>query len=81
MRINVLLFGPQAVIAKTDSVSIELAEPASVSAAIAALCQTIPALEPSLKSSRLAVNHDYAGPDDLLTNEDEVALIGMVSGG
>jgi len=81
MRINVLLFGPQAALAKAEVVTLELDEPASVASALSALSQAVPALEPSLKSSRLAVNHDYAGPADLLTDEDEIALIGMVSGG
>lgn len=34
-----------------------------------------------LSACRLAVNHEFALPDDMVHERDEVALIGMVSGG
>jgi len=34
-----------------------------------------------LSACRLAVNHEFAQPDQLVRERDEVAVIGMVSGG
>lgn len=34
-----------------------------------------------LSACRLAVNHEFAAPDQWVNERDEVALIGMVSGG
>lgn len=34
-----------------------------------------------LSACRLAVNHEFAPPDQMVHERDEVALIGMVSGG
>lgn len=81
MQIEILLFGPQAKLAQHDCVTIELAEASTVADALAALGERVPELASSLSISRLAVNHEYAQEDDLLIEGDEVALIGMVSGG
>ncbi len=81
MKIDVLLFGPQAEIAGTDMVSVELEAPATAAAVMHALKDVAPMLGPSLASSRLAINHAYAMDTDELSVNDEVALIGMVSGG
>ena len=34
-----------------------------------------------LSACRLAVNHEFARPDQMVHERDEVALIGMISGG
>jgi len=82
MRINVLLFGPQAEMAKANILTVEVeTDRASVGSVMAALGVAAPGLGPSLPNSRLAVNHTYAASDDVLSESDEVALIGMVSGG
>ena len=81
MRIDILLFGPQAELAGTDRIPLDLSESATVSDAITRLGQAVPTLASTLEVSRLAVNHDYAAPTDTLSEGDEVALIGMVSGG
>lgn len=81
MQIDILLFGTQAKLAQTDTVKIELQDPPTVASALTALGKTMPTLAPTLGVSRLAVNHAYAAEDDLLSEDDEVALIGMVSGG
>lgn len=82
MRIDVLLFGPQAELAQTDRVAVQIdSADATVTLVMTELATAVPALAESLESSRLAVNHAYAASDDAITSGDEVALIGMVSGG
>ncbi len=46
-----------------------------------ALAQDAEPLAPSLASSRLAVNHEFVDSEHVIKPDDEVALIGMVSGG
>lgn len=81
MRINVLLFGPQAELAESSSLSIEVDEKPTAGRVLEAIASASPALAPTLPASRLAVNHEYAMSSDVLSVSDEVALIGMVSGG
>lgn len=82
MRINVLLFGPQATLAGARSVDVSVDNVApTASDVLAALREAAPALTSSLKSSRLAINHEFAAGDQTIHQDDEVALIGMVSGG
>ena len=82
MRIEVLLFGPQAALAKAERVCVDLAPDQPTAAAVMiALEQAVPALAPGLAQSRLAINHAYASPTQVVEARDEVALIGMVSGG
>lgn len=78
--VTVLLFGPQAALAGVRQLRLDVPEGtvAGVRAALAAAC---PALAASLASSRLAVNQEFAGDADLVSASDEIALIGMVSGG
>lgn len=81
MRVEVLLFGPQAAAAGARVVAVEVASPASASGVRSALSAACPALTPSLGGSRLAVNRAIAADDTPVSPGDEVALIGMVSGG
>ena len=82
MRIEVLLFGPQAELAQAERVAVQIDSPdATAGQVLMELSVAAPALAPSLESSRLAVNHAYAASGDAIVSGDEVALIGMVSGG
>lgn len=82
MQVDVLLFGPQAALAKRDSVTVEVADhSATTGAVMQAIRDELPQLAPTLDQSRLAVNHEYAAEDEQLNETDEIALIGMVSGG
>ena len=82
MQIEVLLFGPQAAMAQRDRVTLEVADPRPTTAAVKqALRDALPQLAPSLDQSRLAVNCAYVGEDEQVDAADEIALIGMVSGG
>lgn len=82
MRVDVLLFGPQATLVQADRVAVTVdSQQVTAAALLGALAESAPALAASLETSRLAVNHAYAQANDIITSDDEVALIGMVSGG
>jgi molybdopterin converting factor small subunit len=82
VEIEVLIFGPQAALAGARAVRVAVAaERATAAEVLAALGAASPALEPSLRGSRLAVNHAFVGSGSPIGPGDEVALIGMVSGG
>lgn len=82
MHLIVKLFGPQAAAADTQQIELELdgddVRSAELRAALAKACPTIAATIPG---SRLAVNHQLVCDQHVIRHGDEVALIGMVSGG
>lgn len=78
---TIKLFGPQAVRAGTRELRIELPSPAQAGQLLAALGEACPAIQPTLAGSRIAVNHEIAAAEQSILDSDEVALIGMVSGG
>jgi len=82
MTIVVKLFGPQARMCGRTEVSLEVSgEGATYDALTKQLAEAEPSLRESLATSRLAVNHEYALPEQISREGDDVALIGMVSGG
>jgi molybdopterin converting factor small subunit len=82
MQVRVLLFGPESVALGRDSVTIDLpAAGAACRDVSERLAAEYPALAPFLPASRLAVNHEFARPEQPVTPDDEIALIGLVSGG
>jgi len=81
VRITVLLFGPERDAAKTPHVWVELTGEKTCAALRSALRQAIPELQVSLLTARFAVNATFAPDSQALCEGDEVALIGMVSGG
>lgn len=81
MSITVKLFGPQAQLAGARELRLELADAPTVAQVRAALASVCPVLAPSLAASRIAVNHAFVSDSDTVNATDEVALIGMVSGG
>jgi molybdopterin converting factor small subunit len=81
MTIRVLLFGPEAAAAGRDRVEVEApADPTchELRERIGAAC---PALRPLLPAARFAINAEFAAMDAVVRPGDEVALIGLVSGG
>jgi molybdopterin converting factor subunit 1 len=81
VTIEVRLFAILKERAGVDRVEVDLAEPATVADAIAALAQ-LPGLSALAKGgARMAVNREYATDDVLLKPSDELALIPPVSGG
>lgn len=82
MQINVRLFGPQAQAAYAATVAVDIDQEHATCAAVrSALSEAYPSLRASLPASRFAVNHAYASDDTEIGEQDEVALIGLVSGG
>ncbi|MEQ8848993.1 MoaD/ThiS family protein [Botrimarina sp.] len=82
MNVEVLLFGPQAAMVGARRLRVEVdSDHPTAEQVCQALSRHAPALRASLSSSRLAVNQSFAGPGQRVGPDDEVALIGMVSGG
>ncbi len=82
MTLRVMLFGPQAQLAGRRHLDVDLrGDSITCRALLRRLARVSPALAPSLRSSRLAVNHEFARDDRRVLSSDDVALIGMVSGG
>ncbi len=81
MQLDVLLFAAAKEAAQSESVSIEVSEPARAADVLAALSQQIPQLGAILPSSRLAVDNCYVGDQQLISEHCEIALIPPVSGG
>lgn len=81
MRINIRLFATLRDRAGLEQISLALAQPASVTTLLAKLADEFPALVPLLPSALVAINQEYAFPEDTLHDGDEVALFPPVSGG
>lgn len=81
MDVRVRLFGAEAAAAGRDSLTITLTQTATCRDVVEALARTCPPLRGMLPGARVAVNHEFAAPDDPVRPGDEVALIGLVSGG
>jgi molybdopterin synthase catalytic subunit len=59
----------------------ELPEAATVAGLLGLLAREYPGLQPSLDTALVAINHEYAFPEDLMHDGDEIALFPPVSGG
>ena len=81
MMLRVLLFGPEAAAMARSSVEIDVPECATCATVRERLGADFPALRPHLPSGRIAVNSEFAAPDRRVAATDEIALIGLVSGG
>jgi len=82
MTIDVLLFGAEAEAAGRRHVTLDTDVTQLNCAALRSeLAEAEPSLRPHLASCRIAINHDFADEDAVIHDGDEVALIGMVSGG
>lgn len=80
MKIRVLTFGIARDITDADHLMIELPAGSNAAALQAYLQELYPAFK-RLKSLQIAVNTEYAAPDVLLKENDEIAIIPPVSGG
>ncbi len=80
---TVLLFGPYRDALGTPRVMVKIEHTSAVTppALFAALRTQAPALAPLLPAARLAKNGEFAAETEPLTSSDELALIGLVSGG
>jgi molybdopterin converting factor small subunit len=81
MMLRVLIFGPEAARAGRDHVPVTLNEDRTCGAVLRAVALVCPAIAPMLAGARLAVNSKFADAAQVVRDGDEVALIGMVSGG
>lgn len=81
MRLEVRLFAVCRERAGTDRLAVYVDAPHGVPQLRAAIEAACPALGPLLRVSRLAVNHEFAAEDQVISATDELALIPPVSGG
>ena len=81
MRVRVLFFGVLKELAGKSADDVDLSEGASVRDVLVHYESRIPRLKAALSSVALAVNKQYASPDEKLQPNDEIALLPPVSGG
>lgn len=79
--VKVLLFGAEADRAGVSFVMIELPSEPGAAAIKAAVEAAAPALRGHLGACRVAHNAEFAGDEVRVEPGDEVAIIGLVSGG
>ena len=80
MKLNLLLFGITRDIVGQSKLTHEVPDAATVPQLIESLKQRYPAFQ-DLDSMMVAVNNEYGQPNQLLHEDDEIALIPPVSGG
>ncbi len=82
MQITIRLFGPEAKAVGQRQISLDVERiPLTCAQLRQQLALAQPLLARSLKTGRLAVNSEFVTDDALVGAQDEVALIGSVSGG
>jgi molybdopterin synthase catalytic subunit len=81
MNIQVLFFGAARDAVHANQLELSLETPATVASAFRKLVESFPALERFGRSLLFAVNQEYATPDTLLKENDELAVFPPVSGG
>lgn len=81
MQVTVRLLGPSADAMGASSVSLAIEGEVTCASLRTLLAERAPAIEPFLRAGRFAVNHTFASESQRLRDDDEVALISMVSGG
>ncbi|WP_411502058.1 molybdenum cofactor biosynthesis protein [Brevibacillus centrosporus] len=81
MTVTILLFAGLAERANEREIKITLPDQATVRDLLDAVATQHAALAPLLGSCFVSVNQEYAAPDRVLLQEDEIALLPPVSGG
>jgi MoaE-MoaD fusion protein len=81
MELTIRLFATLKDRAGQDKIQINLSQPATVQTLLSTLADAYPALKPSLPTTLVAVNKDFAFPNTSLQPGDEIALFPPVSGG
>ncbi len=81
MEVKIRLFATLKDRLGREVISVQVPEGASVADLLQAVARAHPALQPYLPSTIVAVNHEFAFPEDRLHPGDEVALFPPVSGG
>jgi len=81
IKITTLLFGQAREMVGAASLDIEVASPATVASAFAALTAEHPKLAAMERSLLFAVNEEYAAREQALNDGDQLAVLPPVSGG
>lgn len=81
VKVRVLFFGAARDVVDQNPLEISLAAPATVSTAFQSLVAKFSELERFRRSLLFAVNQEYATPDTMLKENDELAVFPPVSGG
>ena len=81
MRVRLLSFGPLKTALPPDGEWFELAGDGRVEDLIRALVAKGTFSDAAMRTAAVAVNYEYAGPEHLLSDGDEVAILPPVSGG
>jgi len=81
MRIHIRFFATLRDRAGSAAMDVDLPDGATVGTLLQTLAVSHPQLEPALNTTLIAINHEYAFPNDALSQDDEVALFPPVSGG
>ncbi len=84
--LTVLLFGGMRDALRADQIEVAISHPATqtticVAGLLEACATQFPPVAPWLPHLRVAVNHEYATPQTIVKNGDEVALIPPIAGG
>jgi molybdopterin synthase catalytic subunit/molybdopterin synthase sulfur carrier subunit len=81
MKVRVKLFASARQLAGTDTVEVELGDPATVAQLQWALAEQIPALGNLLRHAMFAVDMEYVSPQAQIMPGADIACIPPVSGG
>jgi molybdopterin converting factor subunit 1 len=81
VKVRVLLFARLKELAGSDALELETAQGATLGELWMRLQDQFPSLQAFVHPPLMAVNREYASPDQLLKAEDEVAFFPPVSGG
>jgi molybdopterin converting factor subunit 1 len=81
MNVTVRLFARARDLAGADQIRVELPASATAADLRRQLAASVPALVGLLERSALAVGGEFAENDQLLSTDDEIALLPPVSGG
>ena len=81
MKVHVKLFGPEARAAGAREIAVDIPDGSTAGALRSAIADSCPALAASAPTIRIAVNCEFIDDDAPIGSDDEVALIGQVSGG
>lgn len=81
-ELTVLVFGPQALLVGGETLTLRnITLPTTAAELLTRIGENYPALRDSVRHSHLAVNHRFAEGTEPISGAEEIALIGLVSGG
>ena len=81
MRVNVLLFARLRELAGAETITVDVAEPATVATVWQAVAAAAPALAPFARTLSCAVNANFSRMSHPVAAGDDVAFLPPVSGG